>query len=82
MQKQEALAAAAEARSSTRPLTWRSRNGIAAFTWSGLGLGARVGIGAGAGVGVGVYRQRGGGGASEECTDDRLGEGVGVLVSS
>ena len=27
-----------------------------------------------------MYRQRGGGGAGEECSDDGLGEGVGVLV--
>ena len=35
MAKQEALVATAEARSSARPLTWRSSQGIAAFTWLG-----------------------------------------------
>jgi hypothetical protein len=44
----------------------------------GLGLGS---LGLGLGLGL-VYRQRGGGGAGEECADDGLGEGVGVLVSS
>ena len=56
MAKQEALVAAAEARSSARPLTWRSSQGIAAFTWLGLGLGLgfRLGVGVGVGVGSGV----------------------------
>ena len=35
MAKQEALVAVADPRSSARPLTWRSSQGIAAFTWLG-----------------------------------------------
>ena len=45
MAKQEALVAVADPRSSARPLTWRSSQGIAAFTWLGLGLGLGFGFG-------------------------------------